>query len=87
MVKKINSATGTPILMVEQNAKQALGIAGRGYVLVDGKNRFEGTGAGPARRFAEVAEMFLGGGKQSEEPATKPRKPAAKKQPRKSRKT
>jgi branched-chain amino acid transport system ATP-binding protein len=30
--------------MVEQNAKQALGIADRGYVLVNGKNSREGSG-------------------------------------------
>jgi branched-chain amino acid transport system ATP-binding protein len=62
-VKQINGA-GTPILMVEQNAKQALGIANRGYVLVDGKNRFEGSGQ-DLLNDPEVAEMFLGGGKQS----------------------
>jgi len=61
-VKLINKS-GTPILMVEQNAKQALGIATRGYVLVDGKNRFEGTG-NELLNDPEVAEMFLGGGKQ-----------------------
>lgn len=61
-VKTINAA-GTPILMVEQNAKQALGIANRGYVLVDGKNKFEGTGQ-ELLDDPEVAEMFLGGGKQ-----------------------
>ncbi len=43
-VRRIN-ASGVPILMVEQNAKQALGIADRAYVLVDGENRHEGTGA------------------------------------------
>lgn len=59
-VRKIN-ATGIPILMVEQNAKQALGIANRGYVLVDGHNRFEGTGH-DLLNDPEVAEMFLGGG-------------------------
>lgn len=84
-VKKINNA-GTPILMVEQNAKQALGIANRGYVLVDGKNRFEGTGQ-DLLNDPEVAEMFLGGGKQPEKPPAKARKPAAKKQPSKSGKT
>ena len=84
-VKKINNA-GTPILMVEQNAKQALGIANRGYVLVDGKNRFEGTGQ-DLLNDPEVAEMFLGGGKQPEKPPAKVRKPAAKKQPSKSGKT
>ena len=59
-MKAIN-ATGTPILMVEQNAKQALGIADRGYVLVDGKNKFEGTGQ-DLLTDPEVGEMFLGGG-------------------------
>ena len=59
IVKTINDA-GTPILMVEQNAKQALSIADRGYVLVDGKNQFEGTGEALLND-PEVAEMFLGG--------------------------
>ncbi|MGB7205094.1 MAG: hypothetical protein WBD37_06450, partial [Anderseniella sp.] len=71
-VKMINRS-GTPILMVEQNAKQALGIATRGYVLVDGKNRFEGTGQ-DLLNDAEVAEMFLGGGKAATPAAKKPRK-------------
>ncbi len=57
-VKRIN-ATGVPILMVEQNAKQALGIADRAYVLVDGENRHEGTGA-ELLADREVARMFLG---------------------------
>lgn len=61
IVKTING-TGTPILMVEQNAKQALKIANRGYVLVDGKNKFEGTGQ-DLLDDSEVGEMFLGGGK------------------------
>lgn len=79
-VKMINR-TGTPILMVEQNAKQALGIASRGYVLVDGKNRFEGTGQ-ELLDDAEVAEMFLGGGK-AQPPVRTPakKKAAAKKRP------
>lgn len=57
-VKRINE-TGVPILMVEQNAKQALGIADRAYVLVDGENRVEGTGA-ELLADREVARMFLG---------------------------
>lgn len=61
IVQKINKA-GTPILLVEQNAKQALGIATRGYVLVDGKNHFEGTGPELLGNI-EVGEMFLGAGK------------------------
>lgn len=52
--------TGIPILMVEQNARQALEIADKGYVLVQGKNAFTGTGkellADP-----EVRKSFLGG--------------------------
>jgi ABC-type branched-subunit amino acid transport system ATPase component len=35
---------GTAVLMVEQNAKQALAISHRGFVLELGRNRFEGTG-------------------------------------------
>lgn len=58
-VKRINAA-GVPILMVEQNAKQALAIADRAYVLVDGENRHEGTGAALLAD-REVARMFLGG--------------------------
>ncbi|MBL4758136.1 MAG: ABC transporter ATP-binding protein [Rhizobiales bacterium] len=61
VVRDINEA-GTPILMVEQNAKQALGIADRAYILVDGKNRLEDTGKNLLAN-KEVAEMFLGGGK------------------------
>ena len=52
--------TGLPILMVEQNAKQALEIADKGYVLVQGRNAYTGTGqellADP-----EVRKSFLGG--------------------------
>lgn len=58
-VKRINDS-GVGILMVEQNAKQALAIASRGYVLTNGQNRHEDTGAGLLAN-REVAEMFLGG--------------------------
>jgi branched-chain amino acid transport system ATP-binding protein len=51
---------GVGILMVEQNARQALGIADRGYVLVTGQNRFTDTGANLLAN-REVAESFLGG--------------------------
>lgn len=54
------NATGVTIAMVEQNAKQALGIAHKGFVLANGRNSFTGTGtellANP-----EVARSFLGG--------------------------
>ena len=52
--------TGIAILMVEQNARQALEIADRGFVLVQGQNRYTDTGeallADP-----EVRRSFLGG--------------------------
>ena len=59
VVRRVN-ADGTPILMVEQNARQALGIADRGYVLVDGRNRLDGTGPGLLAD-PDVGAMFLGG--------------------------
>ncbi len=59
-IQKIKS-TGVPILIVEQNAKQALGVSDRGYVLVDGANRHTGTGA-ELLADREIARMFLGGG-------------------------
>ena len=52
--------TGVGILMVEQNAKQALGIADRGYVLVNGKNSREGSGEELLNN-SEVRKSFLGG--------------------------
>ncbi len=52
--------TGLPVLMVEQNARQALEIADKGFVLVQGQNAHTGTGkdllANP-----EVRQSFLGG--------------------------
>ena len=57
-IQRINKS-GMPILMVEQNAKQALDISHRGYVLVDGSNRHTGTGIGLSSD-PEVARMFLG---------------------------
>ena len=55
-VKKTNVA----ILMVEQNAKQALSISDRGYVLVTGENKFSGTGK-ELLNDPEVRRSFLGG--------------------------
>lgn len=52
--------TGISILMVEQNARQALNIADKGYVLVQGANRFTDTGAALMAN-AEVRRSFLGG--------------------------
>ncbi|HEY2111016.1 MAG TPA: ABC transporter ATP-binding protein [Dongiaceae bacterium] len=55
----INRA-GVGILMVEQNARAALSIAHRGYVLATGRNRFTDT-AGALLGNREVADAFLGG--------------------------
>jgi len=52
--------TGVGILMVEQNAKQALNIADRGYVLVNGKKSKEGSGQDLLNN-PEVRKSFLGG--------------------------
>jgi len=52
--------TGISILMVEQNARQALTIAHKGYVLVQGANRFTDTGAA-LMADPEVRRSFLGG--------------------------
>ena len=51
--------TNVAILMVEQNAKQALSISDRGYVLVMGKNKFEGSGS-DLLNDTEVRRSFLG---------------------------
>ena len=52
--------TGIAILMVEQNARQSLALADRGYVLANGQNRHEGTG----RELLDdpnVGQLYLGG--------------------------
>lgn len=51
---------GVAVLMVEQNARQALDIADRGYVLVTGENRFTDTGEALLAN-PEVRRSFLGG--------------------------
>jgi len=58
-VREINDS-GTSILMVEQNAKEALGQCDRGYVLVDGENRYEDTGDALLAD-QQVRQDFLGG--------------------------
>ena len=52
--------TGVAILMVEQNARQALNIADRGYVLVTGENKFSGIGK-ELLNDPEIRRSFLGG--------------------------
>jgi len=57
-IKVINEA-GTGILLVEQNARQALAICHRAYVLANGENRLEG----PAQTLLEsdeVGKLYLG---------------------------
>jgi branched-chain amino acid transport system ATP-binding protein len=52
--------TGISILMVEQNARQALAIADKGFVLVQGANRFTDTGKALLAN-PDVRRSFLGG--------------------------
>ena len=52
--------TNVAILMVEQNAKQALNISDRGYVLVTGENKYSGTGK-DLLNDTRVRSSFLGG--------------------------
>jgi len=58
-IEGINRA-GTAVLMVEQNAKQALAISHRGFVLELGRNRFEGTGQALLEN-PDVRTHYLGG--------------------------
>lgn len=51
---------GTAVVMVEQNARKALAIADRGYILETGRNRFEGTGEGLLQN-TDVTKLYLGG--------------------------
>ena len=51
--------TNVAVIMVEQNAKQALSISDRGYVLVTGENKFEGSGD-ELLNDPEVRRSFLG---------------------------
>jgi neutral amino acid transport system ATP-binding protein len=57
-IKAINQ-TGKSIVLVEQNAKKALLMANRGYVLESGKDRFEGTGE-QLLNDPKVGELYLG---------------------------
>ena len=54
------NAAGVTVAMVEQNARQALAIAHRGFVLAGGRNRFTDTGAALLDD-PDVARSFLGG--------------------------
>ena len=57
-IKKVKQ-TNVAIIMVEQNAKQALSISDRGYVMVTGENKFSGTGK-ELLNDPEVRRSFLG---------------------------
>jgi ABC-type branched-subunit amino acid transport system ATPase component len=59
-VEDINRA-GVTVVMVEQNARRALAMSNRGYVLDLGRNRFEGPGS-ELLDDPKVAELYLGGG-------------------------
>ena len=63
-VKVINQ-TGTAIVLVEQNAKKALAMADRGYVLENGRDRFEGRGI-DLLEDPKVGELYLGAAFKSE---------------------
>jgi ABC-type branched-subunit amino acid transport system ATPase component len=58
-VEEINRA-GVTVVMVEQNARRALGMSDRGYVLDLGQNRFQGAGR-DLLEDPKVAELYLGG--------------------------
>jgi branched-chain amino acid transport system ATP-binding protein len=58
IIRRINQK-GIPILLVEQNARQALLIAHRGYVIVTGRNQLTGTGA-ELLASDEVRQAYLG---------------------------
>ena len=58
-IKKVKQ-TNVAIIMVEQNAKQALSISDRGYILVTGENKFSGTGK-ELLNDPRVRSSFLGG--------------------------
>jgi branched-chain amino acid transport system ATP-binding protein len=58
IIREINRQ-GVPILLVEQNAQQALRIAHRGYVIVTGQNQITGTGA-ELLASDEVRQAYLG---------------------------
>lgn len=60
-IKQINQ-DGTAIVLVEQNARKALEMADRGYVLEAGRDRFEGAGSELLNN-PKVGELYLGAGK------------------------
>ena len=63
------NATGATVLMVEQNARRALAMSHRGYVLDLGANRFEGRGSDLIED-PKVASLYLGGGSRIDSDAS-----------------
>ncbi len=59
-IREVNQA-GVALLLVEQNARDALRMSDRGYILVAGENRLEDTGKDLLSN-PEVASLYLGGG-------------------------
>ena len=60
-IRDLNRQTGLTVLLVEQNAHQALRLAHRGYVLVNGRITMAGTGAELLAR-PEIKQAYLEGG-------------------------
>ena len=60
IIKKINRDLGVTILLVEQNARAALSVASRGYIMEQGKVVLDGT-ADELRNNEDVKEFYLGG--------------------------
>ena len=60
-IRELNRSTGLTVLLVEQNAYQALRLAHRGYVLVNGSITMAGTGA-ELRARPEIRAAYLEGG-------------------------
>jgi neutral amino acid transport system ATP-binding protein len=69
-IEDINAA-GVTLVMVEQNARRALAMSDRGYVLDVGSNRFEGAGQ-ELLEDEKVAELYLGGTARVDRPETAP---------------
>ena len=72
--REVNQA-GVTVMMVEQNARRALAMSDRGYVLDLGKDRFEGPGQ-ELLDDPKVAELYLGGTARIDDPDAAPQDPA-----------
>ena len=64
IIKKLNEELGITILLVEQNAKLALGLSKRAYIMENGKIVLEGN-SNDLINNEDVKEFYLGGGKDS----------------------